>query len=98
MFPLRVNGFVNTLKGSQGGYYLAKPVGEITLLDIVECIEGPVSPVDCINNAGLCERSKRCVTREAWIKLKNAIREELGQINLSELVLKQKEMNEAGQK
>lgn len=97
MFPLRVSGFVHTMKGSQGGYRLAKPPGEMTLLAIVECIEGPISPVDCINNSELCERADHCVTRGAWIKLKNAIRETLGQINLAELAEKQKELDEANQ-
>jgi Rrf2 family transcriptional regulator, cysteine metabolism repressor len=93
MFPLRVSGYVKTLKGSQGGYVLSRPPGNITLLEIVECIEGPIAPVDCVNNAGLCERAEKCVTREAWVNLKDAIRDELGKIKLSELVENHKSIN-----
>lgn len=93
MFPLRVGGYVKTMKGSQGGYILARHPESITLLEIVECVEGPIAPVDCVDNAELCERSKQCVTRDAWIGLKNVIRSELGSITLAELVEKQKQLN-----
>ncbi len=93
MFPLRIGGYVKTMKGSQGGYILARHPESITLLEIVECVEGPIAPVDCVDNAELCERSKQCVTRDAWIGLKNVIRSELGSITLAELVEKQKQLN-----
>lgn len=93
MFPLRIGGYVKTMKGSQGGYILARHPESITLLEIVECVEGPIAPVDCVDNAELCERSKQCVTRDAWIGLKNVIRSELGNITLAELVEKQKQLN-----
>ncbi len=93
MFPLRIGGYVKTMKGSQGGYILARQPESITLLEIVECVEGPISPVDCVDHAELCERSEQCVTRDAWIGLKTVIRSELGKITLDELVKKQKQLN-----
>jgi Rrf2 family transcriptional regulator, cysteine metabolism repressor len=92
MFPLRIGGYVKTIKGSQGGYILARHPDSITLLEIVECVEGPIAPVDCVDHAELCDRSNQCVTREAWIGLKNVIRSELGTITLAELVNKQKQL------
>ncbi len=92
MFPLRIGGYVKTMKGSQGGYILARQPESITLLEIVECVEGTISPVDCVDHAELCERSEQCVTRDAWIGLKNVIRSELGKITLAELVKKQKQL------
>jgi Rrf2 family transcriptional regulator, cysteine metabolism repressor len=92
MFPLRISGYVKTMKGSQGGYILARHPDSITLLEIVECVEGPIAPVDCVDHAELCERSDQCVTRGAWIGLKNVIRSELGKITLAELVSKQKQL------
>jgi Rrf2 family protein len=92
MFPLRIGGYVKTMKGSQGGYILARHPDNITLLEIVECVEGPIAPVDCVDHAGMCERSEQCVTRDAWIGLKNVIRSELGRITLAELVDKQKQL------
>jgi len=93
MFPLRISGYVKTMKGSQGGYILARHPDSITLLEIVECVEGPIAPVDCVDHAELCERSEHCVTRDAWIGLKNVIRNELGKITLAELVEKQRQIN-----
>lgn len=90
MFPLRVGGYVKTLKGSQGGYILARPPESITLLEVVECVEGPIAPVDCVDHVELCGRAEHCVTRDVWIGLKDVIRNELGSITLLDLVEKQK--------
>jgi len=92
MFPLRVSGYVKTRKGSQGGYLLAKPPENITMLEIVECVEGPVSPVECVDDEALCNRAKICVTRETWISLKNVIRSELEKITLSKLIERHKQL------
>jgi len=93
MFPLRIGGYVKTLKGSQGGYILARHPNSITLLEIVECVEGPIAPVDCVDRPGFCGRSEQCVTRDAWIGLKNVIRSELGNTTLDELVAKQRQID-----
>lgn len=94
MFPLRVSGFVKTLKGSKGGYTLARPPEQVTLLDLVECVEGRVSPVECADNPDLCTRSEICPTHPAWVSLKEAMKKELGRISLAELASRQKEINE----
>ncbi len=93
MFPLRIGGYVTTVKGSQGGYVLARHPDSVTLLEIVECVEGAISPVDCVDHAEMCDRSQLCVTRQAWIALKDVIRRELGNITLAELVIKQKQLD-----
>lgn len=85
MFPLRVCGYVNTQKGSKGGYILARPPHEVTLLEIVECVEGSVAPVECADNPELCKRADRCCTHHAWVGLKDAITMELGKISLADL-------------
>lgn len=94
MLPLRVGGYVKTQKGSKGGYILARSPESITLLEIVESVEGSVSPVECAKNPQLCERSDKCPTHYAWVGLKKAIEEELGKTTLANLVEKYKLLNE----
>ncbi len=93
MFPLRTGGYVRTLKGSRGGYILARESGEITLLEIVQCVEGSLSPVDCANHPDICKRSQQCAAREAWVGLKDAIYNELGRTTLAKMAARQKVLN-----
>ncbi len=90
MNPLRVNGFVNTHKGSRGGYSLIRPPEQITLYDIVSCVEGSLAPADCVDNPGVCSRVKQCVTRNIWIRLHEVIVNELKSVTLDLLVEEQR--------
>ncbi len=89
MSPLRLNGYVKTVKGSQGGYLLARVPAEISILEIVQCVEGSLSVVDCVDNPEVCERMHLCATRNIWVGLKEAIHRELSNISLAELAEKQ---------
>ncbi len=89
MFPLRINGYVKTHKGSQGGYTLSRPPEKINLYEVIQCVEGSLSTVDCVDNPDLCERVELCVTRNVWVGLKEAIYKELSSITLDELAKKQ---------
>ncbi len=93
MFPLRAGGYVRTQKGSQGGYLLVKAPEKITLLEIVQCVEGSVTPVSCADDPDLCDRSEVCAVRDAWVGLKDAIHNELGKITLADLAEKQKALD-----
>lgn len=90
MHPLRVSGYVKTLKGSRGGYMLNKPPSEITLYDIVLTVEGSLAPVDCVDDSRICERVEKCVTRNIWVNLHKVIVDELKAVSLEELAQKQK--------
>lgn len=92
MAPLRTRGYVRTQKGSRGGYHLAVNPGEVTLLDIVETIDGPVAPVSCVNNEDSCERQTLCVTRSVWRNLGEAIKKELSSYSLSDLAVEQQRL------
>lgn len=95
MLPLRVGGYVRTLKGSRGGYMLSAKPEEITLLDLVQCVEGPLAPVDCDDRPEICDRSGRCAAREAWVGLKEAIFNELTKVTLADLLARQRALDRA---
>jgi DNA-binding IscR family transcriptional regulator len=52
-------------------------------------VEGSVAPVECADDPSICERSEHCSTHLAWIGLKKAIEDQLGQISLADLAEKQ---------
>ena len=86
LIPLKTGGLVRVTRGARGGFTLAKPPSEIKLLEIIRLVEGPTTPVDCVNDSSTCARSNECVTRTVWVELKRAIDNVLGSTTLQDLV------------
>lgn len=83
---LRVAGLVRSVRGQGGGFRLARPPEEITLLDIVLAFEGTLAPVPCVDEPDCCPRSPTCVTRELWCELKEALEAPLRKSTLEALL------------
>ena len=94
--PLKAAGLVRVIRGSRGGFLLAKPPEDIRLLDIIQVMEGSTAPVDCVDDAGLCHRSPHCATREVWTRLKASIDDVLGSATLKSLVDRHIEIERRG--
>lgn len=92
MAPLRTKGYVRTQKGSRGGYHLAVDPEQISLLDIIENVEGAISPVECVRKDIGCDRANNCVTRSVWQRIADAIKTELSAMTLAELAEEQKKL------
>jgi Rrf2 family protein len=88
--PLIDAGFIRSIRGSKGGIVLAKAARDISLKDIVETLEGPMSLVECLEHAETCPRSGACVTQEVWDDIGKAINQILSQRTLQDLVERQK--------
>jgi len=88
--PLRLAGLIVSERGSSGGYRLGRPASQITALDIVQAVEGPLSVVDCVGRPGMCRRSSACTARGLWCDVGKAIGRVLGQANLAELAKRQR--------
>ena len=83
---LRRAGLVSTVRGAQGGYQIAKPPEDISLLDIIDAMEGPIELSECTADEGSCERSFGCPVRQVWRRLTDSINQELSQISLSSML------------
>jgi Rrf2 family protein len=83
-------GFVRSVRGSKGGYVLARPADQITLSEVFRCLEGPVTTAECTEDESYCERSADCAAREVWKRVETAIQGVLGSIKLSDLVQQSK--------
>jgi Rrf2 family cysteine metabolism transcriptional repressor len=70
---LRRAGLLKNIRGRGGGYVLALPASQITLKDIAEAVEGPLVPVECLENTAVCAKISSCPTREVWQKLRQAM-------------------------
>ncbi len=86
MAVLKSAGFVKSIRGSKGGYILAKPPNQIKLGDVFNAFEGPVATVECVENESYCARAADCVTRQVWAQVQEAIENILQSITLQDLV------------
>ena len=59
-------GLVNSVRGSNGGFALAKSPDEITVRDVIEAIEGPITLSKCVSAPNTCERSGVCPFHAYW--------------------------------
>jgi len=71
--------------GKDGGYRLARPAAEISLLEVVEAGEGPLSPETCALGDGPCRWEAVCPLHESWIGASSALRGELAATSLADV-------------
>lgn len=83
---LRRAGLLETARGTQGGYYLAKPAMDISLGDIIGAVEGPVVLSECATDGSCCESSLECRLRGAWETLTTGINSLMGSMTLNDLL------------
>lgn len=82
---LSKTGLVRSYRGAGGGFQLGRPAKDISLLEIVEAVDGPVSMNRCIVDRGSCGRETFCSIHPAWIKMQQKFKSELGRISLRQL-------------
>jgi len=93
---LKQNGLIKSIRGFQGGYVLNKEPKDITVGDVVRALEGPIAPVECVDDGkqGTCSRMDFCVTKIVWKDLKIAINKVLDSYTLEDLIAETKNMKE----
>ena len=78
---------VETQRGVRGGYRLMKILAHISLVDIVEAMEGPIAVTDCIEGARQpCPAGNCCCKRNHWKPVNLAIRNALRDVTLEDLI------------
>ncbi len=90
IIPLISAGFVKSTRGAKGGVNLARPAEEIYLNEVLEALEGPLAPVDCLRGANTCRRSGKCATQDVWSDLRQAMEKVLKSYSLQDLAERQK--------
>jgi Rrf2 family protein len=89
--PLRAGGLVKGIRGSKGGYSLAKPPSEICLYDVIETLEGPLNLIECLSDLKACQKVPSCVTRDIWKEVSEAIFKIFCSVTLEDMVNRKKE-------
>ncbi|MBC7766068.1 MAG: Rrf2 family transcriptional regulator [Hyphomonadaceae bacterium] len=82
---LRKAGLVQSIRGAQGGYKLAKSPNEISVGEILNALEGILAPVQCGDNVNCCHNSS-CKVKPVWEKIHTAVNDVVFSIYLSDLI------------
>ena len=91
---LRSAGLVTSVRGAHGGYRLARDASEITMLEVVQVLEGPIAPMECFDSERegrvQCshdpEADMACATKLLWTRVHGGVTKALAGTTLAELV------------
>jgi FeS assembly SUF system regulator len=78
-------GLLNSVRGTKGGYRLARPAATISLADVIDALEGPPGLIECSVRDGLCSHEQSCAIRGHWQAIDRLIRRTLAQTSLSDM-------------
>jgi FeS assembly SUF system regulator len=84
--PLAHAGLVTGFRGASGGYKLARPPQSISLIEIVEAIEGKLGLTECSGEHSLCEHEPHCGTRGHWHRVNEVIAGALRGVSLADML------------
>lgn len=79
-------GLLRSLRGTHGGYALARPAGEISLAQIIDALEGPPGLTECSVREGLCAQEQWCTIRGNWQAVDRLIRQTLDHTSLADMM------------
>lgn len=86
IIDLRRARLVRSVRGMKGGFFLARSPKEITLLDILETMEGTISIVDCVMAPEKCAHNSGCTARGIWLRLNDGIRDLMRNITFEQIL------------
>lgn len=78
-------GLVRSYRGTGGGFVLGRSPERISLLEVVEAVEGPVVPNRCVTGEGECSRTGTCNVHPVWLNVQEQVRDILAKVTLKEL-------------
>jgi Rrf2 family protein len=83
---LERNSLVNSHKGRQRGFSLAHPADEISFMDILRAVEGPIEKTRCLlDRRDVCRADRPCAAHKAWQHSRDMVERELSDITLDQI-------------
>jgi Rrf2 family protein len=78
-------GLLASQQGTRGGYQLAQRPAQISVADVIQAIEGPVTVTACSTDEGQCEQFSKCNVRDPLWRVRERILTALGECTIAEL-------------
>jgi Rrf2 family protein len=85
LLELRHAGLVASQRGAEGGYWLGRPAGEISLADVIRAVEGPLASIRGVRPDHVSYTGAATALQEVWLDLRAAMRGVLEQTTLADL-------------
>jgi Rrf2 family protein len=90
LVQLKDAGYLDSKRGQQGGYFLARPMSDITIGDVVRKVDGPLAPIPCVSQNFYercsCPDEQHCGLRMLMLDVRNAIANILDRYTLAQTV------------
>jgi FeS assembly SUF system regulator len=84
--PLAQAGLVEGFRGAGGGYRLARGAADISLVEIVEAMEGPLGMTECSLHEGNCGIEQSCGVRANWRRINDVVADALRGVTLAQML------------
>jgi FeS assembly SUF system regulator len=78
-------GLLVSTQGTRGGYMLSRPSASITVADVIQAIDGPLTVTACSTEKNDCEQYSRCSIRDSLWQIRERIALALGTVSLAEM-------------
>ncbi|WP_165055657.1 MULTISPECIES: Rrf2 family transcriptional regulator [unclassified Adlercreutzia] len=78
-------GFLRTVRGARGGVSMARPLEEVTVLDVLRAVEGTVAISPCSEDPAYCPRSSSCAYHRVWCGADRLLESYFSGITLADL-------------
>lgn len=93
---LKKAGLISSQRGASGGCSLAKDPSEITVLEVIEALDGPVLNQDClVSKEQACSQDSCCVVQELWHQSQIKLKDYLKGVSLADLAKRHKEIHDS---
>jgi len=79
-------GIVRSYRGVKGGFELAREPEKVSLLDVIEAIQGPVAMNACALDESVCSLSVSCSVHPVWVEIRKEIEQLLREKNFSSFI------------
>jgi len=83
---LSIAGLLHTSRGARGGVTLAREPKDISLLEVVEAIDGPIQLNECVGETGVCTFDDDCPLRPVWCEAQDELVQRLKKTNFAQLM------------
>ena len=85
---LSIAGLLHTSRGARGGVTLAREPKDITLLEVIEAIDGPIQLNECVTEGGVCSFDDQCPIRTVWCEAQDELVSRLRRTDFEQLLTK----------
>jgi Rrf2 family protein len=92
---LSIAGIIQTSRGAKGGVRLARKPEDISLLDVVEAIDGPITLNECVHDPSVCSFGDNCPIHDVWCQAKSELVRKLSEATFDKLLEMEREKKKA---